>query len=384
MNTAIHQPSEFTELCARLKQNLDRGLPDQTDSVLRIATSDYLDPHRYQQEMRQIFFRVPLLVALGCDIPEPGDALTYELLEQPLLILRGDDGVARVFLNSCRHRGARVVCEPFSQQRSLVCPYHSWSYDRQGRLTGMPGADSFGDAGVDGLLELPSEERSGAVFACLRRDQPLQLDAWLAELGPSLDALRLQDLHPYRTTTTLDSANWKLTADGYLDGYHIGYLHKDTIGRKAITNRNTYDLLGPHVRVGFTNKALDRVDADAIGGADLNELMSLVHFVFPNVSIAGGLGDTLMLSRLLPGKTPDTSTTIQYQYFRDPLDNPKALAAAEEKRGVYERVVRDEDYITVFGINRALPALAGEEFVFGRNEVGSQHFHRTVASMLER
>ena len=50
-----------------------------------------------------------------------------------------------------------------------------------------------------------------------------------------------------------------LTADGYVDGYHIGYLHSSTIGEKAITNRNTYDFFGPHVRIGFANKPIKAI-----------------------------------------------------------------------------------------------------------------------------
>jgi len=99
--------------------------------------------------------------------------------------------------------------------------------------------------------------------------------------------------------------------------------------------------------------------------------------VFPNVSISGGHGDTAMLSRLLPGPTPERSTTIQYQYFRKPLD-AEGLEAAEQKRLTYERVVRTEDYATAFGINGALQALDGGSVVFGRNELGNQHLHRTV------
>ena len=68
--------------------------------------------------------------------------------------------------------------------------------------------------------------------------------------------LQLDKLHRYDVETKLPSGNWKATADGYLDGYHLGYLHRNSIGVKSITNRNTYDLYGPHVRIGFANKPI--------------------------------------------------------------------------------------------------------------------------------
>jgi hypothetical protein len=182
--------------------------------------------------------------------------------------------------------------------------------------------------------------------------------------------------------TTIASPNWKLAADGYLDGYHIGYLHRNTIGRKAITNRNTYDFFGPHVRVGFATKTT-RDEDGPVDPARLAEYMSLVHYVFPNVSISGGHGDTLMLSKLLPGPTVDRSTTVQFQYYREPVEGT-LVAVAEEKRATYEAVVRDEDCATIFGINDALGAIGDGHVVFGRNEPGNQHLHDTIRSLTKQ
>jgi phenylpropionate dioxygenase-like ring-hydroxylating dioxygenase large terminal subunit len=322
-----------------------------------------------------------LLVALSCDIPEAGDYFSFDLVGKPLLIVRGDDGGARTFLNICRHRGARLTTEPWGNTRSFICPYHSWTYDREGALVGLPERESFGEPGIKGLIELPSEERSGAIFAMLEPDANLELDGWLGEMGDSLTALKLDGLYPYRKTSTLASPNWKLAADGYLDGYHIGYLHRESIGTRAITNRNTYDLLGAHVRVGFAHKRIGEIDTVAAEELALENHMSLVHYVFPNVSMSGGIGDSLMLSRLFPGPTVDRSTTVQHQYFRQPVEG-EMIARAEEKRLVYEQVVRDEDCATVFGINDNLSAMADQDFLFGRNEPANQHLHRQIRALI--
>lgn len=371
----------FLSIARRLRDNVDRGLPDQTESVLSVPADEYRDAELWQREMHGIFLRVPLLVALSCDIPDVGDYVSFDLVERPLLIVRGDDGRARTFLNICRHRGARLTSEPWGNTRSFICPYHSWTYDREGGLVGLPERESFGEPGVDGLIELACEERSGAIFAMLEPDANLDLDDWLGEMGESLDALRLDELHPYRKTTTLASPNWKLAADGYLDGYHIGYLHRESIGTRAITNRNTYDLLGPHVRVGFAHKRIGEIDAIPADELALENHMSLVHYVFPNVSMSGGIGGSLMLSRLFPGPTVDRSTTVQHQYFRQPVEG-EMIARAEEKRLVYEQVVRDEDCATVFGINDNLSAMADQDFLFGRNEPANQHLHQQIRALI--
>jgi phenylpropionate dioxygenase-like ring-hydroxylating dioxygenase large terminal subunit len=369
----------FDEILERLRVNVESGLPDMCDAPMKVPASAYADPEQYVAEIDRIFLRVPLLVALGCDVREPGDYLAYDIAGRPILVVRGDDGVVRTLLNVCRHRGARLTDEPCGSARRFTCPYHAWSFDTHGSLVNVPGADSFGEIDVAGLIELPTEERHGAVFAMLDPDGSLDLDGWLGGLGESLDALRLDELYPYKVPTTIASPNWKLAADGYLDGYHIGYLHRNTIGRKAITNRNTYDRFGPHVRVGFATKKTGDADGP-VDPATLPEYMSLVHYVFPNVSMSGGHGDTLMLSKLLPGPTVDRSTTVQFQYYREPIEG-ELVEVAEEKRRTYEAVVRDEDCATIFGINDALGAIGDGHVVFGRNESGNQHLHETIRAM---
>jgi phenylpropionate dioxygenase-like ring-hydroxylating dioxygenase large terminal subunit len=372
----------FLDVARRLRDNVERSLPDQTDAVFRVPAQDYRDAALWEREMQEVFLRVPLLVALSCDLPEPGDYFSFDLVGRPLLIVRGDDGRARTFLNICRHRGARLTGEPWGNARSFICPYHSWSYDRAGVLVGLPERESFGEPGVDGLVALSCEERAGAIFAMLEPGADLDLDGWLGEMGESLAALRLADMYPYRKTTTLASPNWKLAADGYLDGYHIGYLHRESIGTRAITNRNTYDLLGNHVRVGFAHKRIGEIDAIPPDELALEDHMSLVHYVFPNVSMSGGLGDSLMLSRLFPGPTVDRSTTVQHQYFRQPVEG-ELIARAEQKRLVYEQVVRDEDCATVFGIGDSLAAMADQDILFGRNEPANQHLHRQIRALMQ-
>ena len=371
---------ELTAVCRRLLANVRRQSPDQAEGILRVPAQAYNDPVQWQREIDRIFLEVPLLVALSCDIPRAGDYMTLTIAGRPLLVVRGDDGRARVLLNVCRHRGAKVAGGDCGSARVFICPYHAWTYDRSGRLAGVPERESFGDPGVDGLIELPCEERAGAVFASLSVDGKVDVAGWLAGMLPSLEALRLEALHPYRRTTTLHSPNWKIAADGYLDGYHIGFLHRDTIGRKAINNRNTYDCFGPHVRVGFANKRIHESETTPESRWPLVDYMSLVHFVFPNVSMSGGHGEALQLSRLFPGDTVDTSVTIQHQYFRHPVEGER-IEAAEQRRQTYEQVVRDEDYATTFGISAALPAMAGSPVVFGRNEPGNQNLHRHIARL---
>ena len=89
-----------------------------------------------------------------------------------------------------------------------------------------------------------------------------------------------------------------------------------------------------------------------------------------------------MVSRLLPGPTPDRSVTSQYHYFREPLADGQETAAAEERRKLYAHVTSQEDFATGFKINRALAAIGDDSFRFGRNEAGNQHLHEWIEKLV--
>lgn len=375
----------LTDLGTRLLANVDAERGDFADGIMEVPAEEYRDPDRFGREIEAIFRRSPLLVALSVDIPTSGDFTTMEIADRPIVVIRGDDGVARTFLNACRHRGRSVAEGCFGHGRRMTCPYHSWVYDTQGKLVGIPGKEGFEGLDVDGLIEYPTAERSGAVFATLTVGASMDIDAWLGDMASALEMLNLDDLHRYDVETRLPSGNWKATADGYLDGYHLGYLHRNSIGTKSITNRNTFDLYGPHVRIGFANKPiLDVRDTPPERWPDLYDAFSLVHYVFPNISISGHPDKSLMISRLFPGPEPGECEVVQYQYFREPLETEAELAEAEAKRKKYEQVTYEEDFVTVMDVTRRVDVLAdaGDVFRFGRNEMGNQNLHTWVAKLL--
>jgi phenylpropionate dioxygenase-like ring-hydroxylating dioxygenase large terminal subunit len=371
------------DVARRLLANVDAGTSDQSPGQMKVPATAYRDPGRWELEMERIYRRSPLAVALSCDVREPGDFDTVEIAQRPLLIVRGDDGVVRTFLNICRHRGAQVG-DGCGHTRRFTCPYHSWVYDTRGRLVGVPGRDTFGELDVSGLVELTTHERAGVVFAVLTPGLDFDPVEWTAGMDEALELLRLDELHRYPVLTELDSPNWKLTADGYVDGYHLGYLHSSTIGEKSITNRNTYDLFGPHVRIGFANKPITQIrDKPESEWPPMWEIMSMVHYLFPNVSISGQPGRPLMISRLLPGPTPDRSTTAQYHYYRQPVEGDEAVATAEARRLLYAQVTGEEDFVTGFKINRGLGAMADDHIRFGRNERGNQNLHTWIDRLVD-
>ena len=136
---------ESLTLARRALAHLHARTTDQAPATLPIPIAAYTDPERYQREVDRVFRRLPLALALSIELPNPGSYRALKVMDVPVLLVRDKDGVARAFLNVCRHRGAQI-CQPGNgTAERLVCPYHAWQYNLQGQLTGIFGASTFGE-----------------------------------------------------------------------------------------------------------------------------------------------------------------------------------------------------------------------------------------------
>ena len=120
-----------------------------------------------EAEQRAIFDRCWLYLGHETEVPEKGDYLTRRVGGRPLILARGEDGELRVFFNVCSHRGGVVCREPRGNARAWSCFYHSWSYDNQGRLLGLPNPEAYpsGFTGRElGLVRARMENYRGLLF----------------------------------------------------------------------------------------------------------------------------------------------------------------------------------------------------------------------------
>ena len=137
--------SEYINLATRLLTHVDNGTTDSADDVKYIPVEHYVDPVRWQREMDTIFKRLPLLLAFTCEMREPGDYKSIEVVGVPVLIVRGQDGLVRAFIGVCSHRGTLLAEEGKGRCEQFTCPYHGWTYDDRGALIGVAGRRKFGD-----------------------------------------------------------------------------------------------------------------------------------------------------------------------------------------------------------------------------------------------
>ncbi|QLC26757.1 Rieske 2Fe-2S domain-containing protein [Parasphingopyxis algicola] len=206
------------------------------DSVSRVPYWLYSDLDIYERELERIFYgRHWCYVGLEAELPEPKSFKTSWVGERAVIVTRDRHGEVHVVENHCAHRGVRFCRKKFGQAKTLVCPYHQWSYSLDGRLLGVPfrnGVKGQGGMPEDfaledhGLTKLKVAVRGGLIFACFDHDvEPLE-----EYLGPEVLAyydrtFDGRDLKVLGYSRQRIPGNWKLMMENIKDGYHPGLLH---------------------------------------------------------------------------------------------------------------------------------------------------------------
>ena len=357
-----------------------RGTIPQTATIHRVPAAHYSDEARWKLEMQRVFKRLPLMLALTAELPKAGNYKAMEAVGMPVLIVRGEDGRVRAFVNMCSHRGAQIAAVGCGTAKRFSCPYHAWTYGTDGALVGVFREGEFGevDRACNGLTALPVTERAGFIWVTLNPGSTLNIDAFLAGYDRCLAHFGFDTWH-FFGSRVVEGPNWKIAYDGYMDFYHLPILHRNSFGPDMFSQA-MYHAWGPHQRVSTPSAALADVPESEWKDEDL---LRGVWTIFPHVSIAGfdGGGRGVMISQLFPGDAPSKSYTIQnYLMEKPPTDDQ--LQAANEQVAFLEHVVRDEDYATGLKQQRALATAAKEYVLFGRNEGGGQHFHRFLEELL--
>ncbi|MFN3254151.1 MAG: aromatic ring-hydroxylating oxygenase subunit alpha [Ilumatobacter sp.] len=379
--------SARTQLIAQARrtiEHVEQGTIPLVDDTMTIPVSRYQDQERWAREVDIVFKRTPLMLGFSIEIPNPGDYKAMDVVGVKVIITRGVDGQVRSFVNMCSHRGAQLVDEGTGSTRRFACPYHNWNYDNEGTLVGVTNRQDFGEVDTSclGLTPLPTAERCGLLWVVLTPGAEMDIDAHLGGYAEMLDHFDFGDRWYSLGNQQIPGPNWKLAYDGYLDFYHIPFLHRDTFG-PDFSSRPIYDAWGPHQRMTAFSESLlkfkdvpdDEIDLELIDGG--------VWTIFPHVSIAGfPVGNRgLMVSQLFPGPTPDTSITIQ-NFLTDTEPDDELRELAKKTAAFYDHVVRDEDYFTGIRIGQNIETGAKSQFLFGRNEGGGQTFHRYLDQLL--
>ena len=183
-------------------------------------------------ELERIFAKEWLCPGLAADIPNPGDYITFTICDQPVFTMRGKDGVVRSFSNVCLHRMMQLLEGSGSCRNKIVCPYHAWTYNTEGKVIGaghMGGRDPTFDKTQYRLPELRTEIWEGWIYVTLNQDAPPVADR-LSALQPVVAPYAMTGYIPVVHQDHVWQTNWKLLNENFMEGYHLPVAHRVTVG----------------------------------------------------------------------------------------------------------------------------------------------------------
>ncbi|HET7502768.1 MAG TPA: aromatic ring-hydroxylating dioxygenase subunit alpha [Kofleriaceae bacterium] len=365
-------PDLQRQLVRRVLGHLEHRTTDTAAGPSTVPVTAYLDPAGHERERSALFRDLPVVVAHGSQLPSPGDFVTHDASGVPLLVVRGDDGAVTAFLNVCRHRGMRLEAASCGTRKLFACPYHAWSYARDGHLHAIPHGDGF--AGIDlddrGLVRVPAAEVAGLVFVQPAARGQASLDAelasWLGPVASDLDGFGLPAAQVHAPVTMIKKLSWKLAIEVFLESYHLRAAH-------------LVDPIGPHQRNVFPRRTIRELATSPEADWELRRHASILFHVFPNTLVLVEPEHAAVLHVWPQG--PARTQVIAYTLV-------PTLPATEEQRIYWEASngllygAIEEDLGRGEAIQLGLASGANRDLVLGAFEHAIAHFHDQVAHLV--
>jgi phenylpropionate dioxygenase-like ring-hydroxylating dioxygenase large terminal subunit len=377
-------PPALADLMARLERNCRTGTRELGSETGSVPASHYTDRAHWQNEQDSLFAHWPIVAAHSSEVA-PGSALPFDALGVPIVVTRSIDGRARAFFNVCRHRGMALVTNKGTAPpkatpcKALVCPYHGWTYELDGRLRHRLHAETFDgiDPATLNLVELPCDEAGGLIFVKRTPGPAFSAAAFLLGLEAHLQWLGLAEMKVFRKVDHVYRANWKLTADAFLEGYHIRVLHRDTIYPFFADAMAVNLHAGPHQDSLVARRtALEGFELPRDRSA-LCKLTTPTQFLFPNSFLIWHPDYVSLIGMFSPA--PDEVRWVHTMLIPPDRAGDEWNAHWEKTFSLIEKTVfQQEDIATAVGIQKGLLSGANTGLVAGRLESDLLRFHRGV------
>jgi len=337
----------------------------------------YVDSRIAGLEAKTVFSKTWQMVGRTEQVEKTGQFVTATVAGEPIVVVRGNDGVLRGFYNVCRHHAAAVVTEPCGQTSILHCPYHGWNYGLDGSLKGMPefdGVKNF-ERQQNGLVPVKADTWEKFVFISLD-PKAAALKDFLGGLVKRAVPLGVSKLHYFATRTYDIACNWKVFVDNYLDGgYHVPHLHK---ALNSVLDYKEYTIENED-RYCLQSSPMVASDEDRATGATRKGDRAWYFWQYPNLMI--NCYEGYMDTNLVLPINVDHCRVIFDFYFADVSESQRAYN--EQSVAVGARV-QDEDLGICEAVQRGLKSRAyGAGRLSVRREAGEHVFHRLLAADLK-
>jgi len=268
--------------------------PEDFPDLPDIPAGRYNDAAHFALERERFWSQMWLYAAHVDQVSEPGRFIVWENGSAPILIIRGDDHKIRAFYNTCQHRGAPVAREASGMAGNrLVCGYHGWSYDRQGKLLAVTESRDWQDITrrCIGLDEIRCEVFGGWIFVN-ESGSSESLEEFLQPITRFLTHLPLSELRLMHRSVVEVECNVKLLIDNFLEVYHFKLLHPRTTDKIFdSTGSNMHLWRNGHSMMLSPNRSRQWVDPgtrgmlEMVGSTDIEKYYNPSYCLFPNLII---------------------------------------------------------------------------------------------------
>lgn len=362
-----------------------RAIPSHDESEIRAIeasrpASIFTDPARFALEQDTVFQALPVPITMSAVIPKPGNLIATDSYGRNIIVARGKDGVVRAFLNACSHKGSKLIetDEPQSASR-LVCPYHAWTFGLDGKVLGVPRAETFANLckADRPLTQLECVEKGGIVWVGLDRARTYDFGTLDDQLEVDFEAFNLPRMHLYGRKVFDLKANWKLVLEPFLEGYHVQRLHAQSVGPLFADVPSTVSLLGRNIRQtsgkqAFTPDILD------IPGENIHKSVTHAYQVFPNLVV---VTSPYYISIMILAPRAADRTIVDYMMLtREAPDNPKAEELFSRSYEMILNVFGGEDFRAAQISQEGLSSGALENVIY----CGLEEMIPTYYAMLEQ
>ena len=360
----------------RIFTHIDNGTTDLGDTIWKEPVENYYSLERFNAEIA-LLRKLPIPYCPSAALPQNGSYIARNASKTPLLVVRGEDGEVRAFINACRHRGMQVANGSGCKKKAFVCPYHAWTYSLEGKLKRIPGEDGFPDLNKDdhGLVEVSAIEKGGIVYV----QQDGQID--INSLEKCLDYFT-DDQEMFQHGEVTDKANWKLLTETLLEGYHIKSLHRDTFYPYGLDNINLVETFGPNSRVIFPFKRIEKLRDLQPNERKIKGTVTAVYHLFPNasVSLLSKHSNLTIMEPIAPNQVKLVTylmTNPQTKGSTANLEDARRDALFVNESG------QDEDREAARAIQETVTAPANTHLTFGYFEKAIVNFHSHLSKHLD-
>ena len=360
----------------RIFTHIDNGTTDLGDTIWKEPVENYYSLERFNAEIA-LLRKLPIAYCPSAALPQNGSYIARNASKTPLLVVRGEDGEVRAFINACRHRGMQVATGSGCKKKAFVCPYHAWTYSLEGKLKRIPGEEGFPDLNKDdhGLVEVSAIEKGGIVY--VQQDGQIDINSLEKCLNYFTD-----DQEMFQQGEVTDKANWKLLTETLLEGYHIKSLHRDTFYPYGLDNINLVETFGPNSRVIFPFKRIEKLRDLQPNERKIKGTVTAVYHLFPNasVSLLSKHSNLTIMEPIAPNQVKLVTylmTNPQTKGSTANLEDARRDALFVNESG------QDEDREAARAIQETVTAPANTHLTFGYFEKAIVNFHSHLSKHLD-